>query len=53
MFQKNKITWLGDAGLPEAMLTIFKKTGVPIEDPQTNCEFRELDLLAAVDHVFE
>jgi len=40
------------ANLPEALLMIFKETGVPIEDKATNCEFRELDLLAAVDHVF-
>jgi hypothetical protein len=36
-----------------AILAIFKKTGVPIEDPATHCEFRELDLLAAVDFVFK
>ena len=38
--------------LPDAIMQIFQKTGVPIEDPETKCEFRELDLLAAVDHVF-
>ncbi len=38
--------------LPEAMLAIFARTGVPIADPATGCSFRELDLLAAVDHVF-
>lgn len=40
------------ADLPEAMLAICKKTGVPIGDPDTGCAFCELDLLAAVDHVF-
>ena len=38
--------------LPDAMLAIFRKTGVPIHDPDTGLDFRELDLLAAVDHVF-
>ena len=38
--------------LPEAMMAIFRKTGVPIHDAQTGLDFRELDLLAAVDHVF-
>ena len=45
--------WQDDgANIPEAILTMFKKTGVPIEDRATNLEFRELDLCAAVDHVF-
>jgi len=52
--EKLEYRWQDDgANVPEALLTIFKKTGVPIEDRATNCEFRELDLLAAVDHVFE
>lgn len=38
--------------LPDAMLSIFQKTGVPIADPATGLEFRELDLLAAIDYVF-
>lgn len=38
--------------LADAMLAIFRKTGVPIPDPATGTEFRELDLLAAVDAVF-
>ncbi|MBT4140402.1 MAG: hypothetical protein HOE48_21000 [Candidatus Latescibacteria bacterium] len=46
--------WQADGmNLPEAMLAIFKRTGVLIEDRETHCEFRELDLLAAVDYVFE
>ncbi len=41
------------ANLPQAILAVFKRTGVHIEDRATNYAFRELDLLAAVDHVFE
>jgi len=45
--------WQRDgASLPEAMMRIFQKTGVPIHDPGTGLDFRELDLLAAVDSVF-
>jgi hypothetical protein len=38
--------------LPDAMMAIFQNTGVPIRCPATSLDFRELDLLAAVDHVF-
>jgi hypothetical protein len=33
------------------MMAIFQKTGVPIHDPATGLDFRELDLLAAVESV--
>jgi hypothetical protein len=51
--EKTGFTWR-DSGaiLAEAILTIFQNTGIAIEDRKTNCEFRELDLLAAVHHVF-
>jgi len=46
--------WQDEASsLPEAMLAIFKKTGVWVVDGETHCEFRALDLLAAVDFVFD
>ena len=52
--EKVAYRWESDgANLPEALLAIFRKTGVRIEDQETGCEFRELDLLAAVDCVFE
>ena len=38
--------------LPDAMLSIFLKTGVPIHDPATGLDFEELDVLAALDRVF-
>lgn len=45
--------WQKDgANLPEAMLAIFQRTGATIDDPASGSRFRELDLLAAVDHVF-
>ena len=52
--EKTGYRWQADGEtLPDAILSIFRKTGVPIHDPATRLEFRELDLLAAVDHVFE
>ena len=51
--KKSGYPWQRDGEtLPDAMLAIFQKTGVLIQDPATNLEVRELDLLAAVDHVF-
>ncbi len=38
--------------LPDAMMAIFQQTGVRITDAESRREFRELDLLAAVNHVF-
>ena len=38
--------------LPDAMLDIFRKTGRVVYDPKTKLQFRELDLLAAVDFVY-
>lgn len=38
--------------LPDAMMAIFQQTGRAIADPKSGLTFRELDLLAAVDHVF-
>jgi len=38
--------------LPDAMMAIFKRTGVNVYDPGTNLQFKRLDLLAAVDYVF-
>lgn len=35
--------------LADALMTLFRETGVPIHDPATGCDFRELDLLAALD----
>ena len=42
-----------DPNLPVAMMTIFQQTGVEVQDPATKLEFKRLDLLAAVDFVFE
>lgn len=39
--------------LSQAMMGLFRTTGVKIDDSGTGLEFRELDLLAAVDHVSE
>ena len=50
--EKSRYDWMNDGGnLPEAMMSLFQRTGVPIVDPASGCEFRELDLLAAVDRV--
>lgn len=37
--------------LPNAILAIFQQTGVTIADHATGITFKELDLLAALDHV--
>lgn len=37
--------------LPDAMLAIFHQTGVAIHDDATGLDFKELNLLAALDHV--
>jgi hypothetical protein len=51
--EKAGYDWKRDgATLPDAMMTIFQKTGHVIADPKSGLTFRELDLLAAVDHVF-
>lgn len=50
---KTNYHWQDDGpNLPEAIMTIFKRTGVATNDPATGLVFRRLDLLAAVDHVF-
>ena len=41
------------ANLPEAVLAIFCDSGRPVEDAATGSTFSELDLLAAVDCVFD
>ena len=52
--EKLKYPWQRDgANLPGALMAIFRQTGGIIEDQATKCEFRELDLLAAVNHVFD
>jgi len=38
--------------LPDAILGIFRRTAVVVMDPETNREFRELDLLAALDGIY-
>jgi hypothetical protein len=38
--------------IAEAMLQIFKMTGFTVKDDATGCQFTELNLLSAVDHVF-
>jgi len=53
-FERANFPWREQADdLPGAILSVFKQTGVSIKDPATKLEFRELDLLAAVDYVFE
>ncbi|MFH1009545.1 MAG: hypothetical protein V1800_18885 [Candidatus Latescibacterota bacterium] len=50
--EKSGYSWPKDGEtLPDAMMAIFQRTGGAIHDPGTGLDFRELDLLAAVDHV--
>lgn len=39
--------------LPAAMMAIFQETGRPVDDEETGLVFAELDLLAAVNSVFQ
>ena len=51
--EKSGYDWKPDGKtLPDALLAIFQKTGREVPDPKTRLTFRELDLLAALDHVF-
>ena len=51
---KARYDWKADGPtLPDAIMAIFRKTGAVAEDPAVKREFRRLDLLAAVQHVFQ
>ena len=51
--EKAEYPWEADGeNLADAMLALFQRTGVPVHDPETGLDFREVDLLAAVDRVF-
>lgn len=50
--EKADYPWRRDGPtLPDAIMTIFQQTGVPVRDSATGITFRRLDLLAAVEHV--
>ncbi|MSO21681.1 MAG: hypothetical protein EXQ58_00195 [Acidobacteria bacterium] len=50
---KNQYRWKADGKtLPDAMMSIFQKTGTKVTDPESNLTFSRLDLLAALDYVF-
>jgi len=50
--EKSGYAWQGrGANLADAMLAIFRETGVRVRDPATGCTFHELDLLAGVEAV--
>jgi len=52
--EKAGYDWHKDGkNLPEAMMTIFKRTGVEVKDPPSGQTFKRLDLLNAVDEVFD
>lgn len=52
--EKSRYRWNTDGpNQPEAMMAIFKKTGVAVFDPSTTLTFQRLNLLAALDHVFQ
>lgn len=51
--EKSHYHWKADgANLPEAMMAILQRTGKRVEDKALKREFRRLDLLAALEHVF-
>lgn len=52
--EKSGYRWQADGrNMADAMMAIFKKTGVSVHDPATKLDFKRLDLLAALDFVFE
>lgn len=51
--EKTGYDWHKDgSNLPEAMMAIFKRTGIDVNDPPSGQKFKRLDLLNAVDFVF-
>ena len=49
-----KYDWKQDGpNLPEAMLKIMQQTGTEVKDEGSGLTFRRLDLLSALDHVFD
>ena len=50
--EKSGYQWRQDGGtLPDAMMAIFKKTGVDVRDPPTGLCFKRLNVAAAVDYI--
>jgi hypothetical protein len=51
--EKANYDWQRDGStLPDAMMKIFQQTGVAIHDDATRLDFRELNLVNAIDFVF-
>lgn len=51
--EKANYDWKRDGStLSNAMMKVFQQTGVEIYDDATKLTFRELNLLAALNHVF-
>jgi hypothetical protein len=51
--QKSGYNWKADGkNMADAMMALFQKTGRKVYDEKTKLNFRELDLLAAVDFVY-
>jgi hypothetical protein len=52
--EKSGYDWKGDGqNMAEAMMAIFQKTGVAVEDPGPKRSYRRLDLMAALEHVMK
>lgn len=50
---KTSYNWKADGpNIAAAMLAIMQKTGVTVEDPETQRSFQRLDLAGALDHVY-
>ena len=51
--EKSGYRWQADGtNLADAMMAIFKKTGVGVHDSATKIDFKRLDMLAALDYMF-
>jgi len=52
--EKANYDWQREANnLPAAMMKIFQRTGTPLLDSATGLTFRELNVAAAIDEVFD
>ena len=51
--EKGGYDWQKDGdNMADAMMTIFQRTGYDVHDAETGLDFKELNLLAAVDAVW-
>ena len=51
--ERSGYDWRNESdNLPDALMALFRKTGIKVHDHETGLDFRRLDLLAAIDWVY-